>query len=337
MIKSEKRSALILLLYMVFICIPLLFGFFHLSLRQGDGTLENFKKHSAALKSDASEEYNLFITYDTARDFDPARTYDAQNRQTLRILFIGNSYTFSNNMPFIIKELAARDPDSNFNLEIGMFVEGSATLGLLLKRPNADKVLTQRNWDYVVLQPQSLWASAKERAPGVNKSLAKWSQKIRAAGAKPVFFMTWPRQTGKSWYNSESGKTLHNMKLFGCLQTPESMYNNLIAFSKFVSDEYHLILTPVGYYWTEARKNHPELEIYAPDGTHPSPEGSLLTALVFYKLLVNPQIKGLTDAPAYLDEAEKAAIFDILSAPLPAELKHPFIAEELFKDKSKSL
>jgi hypothetical protein len=42
------------------------------------------------------------------------------------------------------------------------------------------------------------------------------------------------------------------------------------------------IVSPVGAVWRYLRENHPGIELFASDGSHPSPEGSYAAALAFY-------------------------------------------------------
>jgi hypothetical protein len=42
------------------------------------------------------------------------------------------------------------------------------------------------------------------------------------------------------------------------------------------------IVSPVGAVWRFVREQHPGIQLYASDGSHPSPEGSYLAAMCFY-------------------------------------------------------
>src|SRR5207253_8398187 len=69
-----------------------------------------------------------------------------------RLLFIGNSYTYVNDLPAMFADLAR---SGGHRVEVGMVAEGGATL-----RDHAGSVataakLTSAKWDVVVLQEQS--------------------------------------------------------------------------------------------------------------------------------------------------------------------------------------
>jgi len=62
-------------------------------------------------------------------------------------------------------------------------------------------------------------------------------------------------------------------------------------------------IAPVGATWAEARQRFPNLELHSADGSHPSPEGSYLAALVIASsLLAEP----LETAPDVLIDQETA-------------------------------
>jgi hypothetical protein len=54
-------------------------------------------------------------------------------------------------------------------------------------------------------------------------------------------------------------------------------------------------LAPAGKAWAGVRAAHPEMELYAPDGIHPSREGSYLAACVIYAALSGKSPAGAAD------------------------------------------
>lgn len=237
---------------------------------------------------------------------------DVSNRPVINILFIGNSYTFFNDMPKIIEDLADHDPDAPFRVETHMFVEGGATLASLLTHAEINKLLTIKQWHYVVLQPQSLWATTEARTAATNLALGQWNRKINKIGALPVFFMTWPRASHSNDYKSQQ---------FSFLKSPEIMYGQIQNDSKIYAKKYDMLLAPIGSYWISSLQNNPELNLYNPDGSHPSQKGSFLTALLFHKMLISETLDDIIYYPEYLNEHERAAIFNTISAPLPPEVQ----------------
>lgn len=54
----------------------------------------------------------------------------------------------------------------------------------------------------------------------------------------------------------------------------------------------NLVLIPVGPAWQLTKLNYPEIQLYAVDGIHPSPEGVYLSACVFYSSITGLSPKG---------------------------------------------
>ena len=76
-----------------------------------------------------------------------------KSNQTTRILFIGNSFTFRNDLPSLLTDMAATSGAGT--LETSMVVAGGASLRQHWNATDAHETLRSSTWDYVVLQEQS--------------------------------------------------------------------------------------------------------------------------------------------------------------------------------------
>ena len=79
-----------------------------------------------------------------------------EQEDSLNVLFIGNSYTASNNLTNIISSIATSMGD---NLITESSLLGGATLQLHASNSNTNDLIMSGNWDYVVLQEQSQYPS----------------------------------------------------------------------------------------------------------------------------------------------------------------------------------
>ena len=70
-------------------------------------------------------------------------------KQKLRILFIGNSHTYYNDMPSMVKALAE---EAGFSCEVVMIAHGGWFLKQHVKEPDVRFNIRYGNYDYVVLQ-----------------------------------------------------------------------------------------------------------------------------------------------------------------------------------------
>src|SRR5262245_46359593 len=69
----------------------------------------------------------------------------------LRVLFVGNSYTYENNLPFVFKALA----DPLRRVEVSMVAAGGATLRRHIDAGKVLKTIGSGDFDVIVAQEQS--------------------------------------------------------------------------------------------------------------------------------------------------------------------------------------
>lgn len=194
----------------------------------------------------------------------------------LRVLFLGNSYTYSNDMPAILKALAASGGDQ---LDYEMEVPDGASLEEHYRRGSVAIALKDGTWDYVVLQEQSLRPAmpirqAKQQFFRYGELLGQQASALHP-GARTVLFVTWGR-----WHHTGSL----------CEWVPEACdywgSDSLITLRyRMLAERMDAILAPVGPAWRYLQQHHPEIELFNPDAIHPSMEGSYLAACCFYAVL----------------------------------------------------
>lgn len=190
----------------------------------------------------------------------------------VRVLFIGNSYTFFNNLPQIVAALAQ---SAHKELETEMIAAGGATLKKHWEDGRALEALKQGHWDYVVLQEQSTLGfptgGSPINSPKMFHEYARlFNAEIIKVGAKTVFFLTWARQ---------------NLP-----QTQAQLTQAYFAIAK----ELKAIVAPVGVAWQRALKKNPNLALHQKDLSHPTPTGSYLAACVLFSTLYGRTAVGLT-------------------------------------------
>ncbi|MDN5202285.1 hypothetical protein QQ008_12945 [Fulvivirgaceae bacterium BMA10] len=185
----------------------------------------------------------------------------AQNKKdTLRILFAGNSYTYYENLPQIISVIS---DSSKTKLITKKSTAGGVYLSDHWHSKNGLKtkeLIANGNFDIVVLQEQSMGTiTAPDSVHVYAKLLCDF---IRKNGAKPYLYMTWARE-----------KVPQQQK------TISKVYSEVATKNKAG-------LVPVGEAWQLARQLRPNIRLYIADGSHPSALGSFLTACVFVKTIL---------------------------------------------------
>ena len=190
----------------------------------------------------------------------------AHAKESVRILFIGNSYTGGIRKSF--SKFIAASPEAS-SVKIEYISPGGKTLEFHLKNQSTTKKITDGKWDFVVLQDQSQTPAIfpekfKNAAVGLDKL-------IDASGAQTVFYQTWGRQDGDKM----------NIKRF---PDYKSMQKELSKNYNSAAKQCNATLAPVGDTWAQVRKVDPDLgkTLYAGDGSHPSEKGAYLASCVFY-------------------------------------------------------
>jgi hypothetical protein len=194
------------------------------------------------------------------------------DRPGMRVLFVGNSFTFKNSLPALVHDLAARDAGAK-----PIFAVEYAAPGWSLHQANKDdglaNLLREVHWDVVVLQEKS-WLLSLPEDQWRNETYPAardLHEKISAVGSRTVLFMTWGYVRGDRWHEPHDTYAAMQARLAGA-------YSELGA-------ELGTQVAPAGLAWAEALRREPSLDLWAGDGKHPGRLGSYLAACVFYAML----------------------------------------------------
>ena len=195
----------------------------------------------------------------------------------IRILFLGNSYTYVNDLPGTFTQLAA---SGGHNVQTGMVANGGETLSQHAAAADSLTALTGSNWSYVVLQEQSeIPASASAREQIMYPAARTLSARIRGAGAVPIFFMTWAHKDGDPSYGLPDYRSMQ-------IQIDEAYLE--------IAHEQKDPVAPVGYTWFIVHQEHAEIQMWVDDGSHPTQAGTYLAACVFYATVFQQSPEGLS-------------------------------------------
>lgn len=219
------------------------------------------------------------------QDTPDAAPVDAGPKPTWRVLFIGNSYTYYNNLPALLAALGD-DPQAPAHFEVGMHASGGASWQSHDGDPTTAPEIA-KGWDYVVLQDQSEqpWASV-----GTKPSLLSLDAQIAEAGAETILFMTWARSP-----SSVPATTSFRMNL--------NVNNYYERHGAVVGAR----VSPVGRAWERAIRTT-GAKLYAADASHPTAVGSYLSACVIYATLTGVSPDGLGDAGVSMSTDQRAAL-----------------------------
>ncbi|MEM8859410.1 MAG: DUF4886 domain-containing protein [Chloroflexota bacterium] len=233
---------------------------------------------------------------DSAEDYTDENVVERVNTdESLDVLFVGNSFTYYNDLPGMFRELAQA---GGYNVRVDMVAEGGASLQDHSFSPETLDAIISNRWDYVVLQEQSqvpVFAaldynnvnSGEFFADEMFNGAQGLDAIVQQQGGETVFFVAWGR-------DEERSKTTFP----GQPMTSDEMqvYINS-AYLKVAEDLGGREVVPVGSAWQAARKNDVADEfLWTDDGYHPDVAGTYLTACVFYASFFGSTPEGLAYA-----------------------------------------
>ena len=214
------------------------------------------------------------------------------------VLFIGNIY--STQMAAIFRTLSRAARKAG---RIEALTPGGLQLKAHLANGEAARMIARGAWTHVVLQEQSQTASFPEdQVRATTDPAVEGFRKLCAtAKARPLLFWHWAKTGGDK--DNFPGDTY------------EAQRDRLGATFARLAREQGITLVPAGKAWDQVHRDHPDLDLYGPDGSHPSPAGSYLAACVCFAVIHGPEsvaklsaVPGVRDADAKIlrDAATKA-------------------------------
>jgi hypothetical protein len=183
----------------------------------------------------------------------------------MKVLFLGNSHTFFNDMPQIFKNICAA---RGKNVEVAMQAHPGVTYGWHYNQMAELRfALMYGGYDCIVMQQ-----AAHSPCPSKEETLADGEKIIklaRANGVEPIQTMPW----------AEKRDPDHQKSMY-------DIYNTL-------SEKFGVKLTVAGNVFEDIFYNHPEINMYWYDGEHASPYGSYTIALACYAAIFSESVVGL--------------------------------------------
>lgn len=225
----------------------------------------------------------------------------AQN-QTKHVLFLGNSYTYVNNLPQMFADVALSTSDT---VVFDSNAPGGYTLQLHSTNATSISKINSGGWDYIVLQEQSQLPSFP--ISQVETDVFPYAHFLDSVinlynpCVETAFYMTWGRKNGDAT----------NCSFWPPVCTYDGMDSLLNLRYRMMADSNAAILSPVGAVWNYIRKNNPNIELYSADESHPSLAGTYAAACCFYATIFrkDPTLISFNSSltAAYADSIKLAA------------------------------
>ena len=183
----------------------------------------------------------------------------------MKVLFLGNSHTFFNDMPQIFKNICA---EKGKDVEVGMLAHPGVTYGWHYNQfTDLRFALLWGGYDYIVMQ-QAAHSPCPEKEETLTDA-GKIIELARANGVTPIQTMPW----------AEKRDPDHQKGMYDIYHT--------------LSEQYGVKLTVAGNVFEDVFFNYPEIDMYYEDGEHASPYGSYTIAMAAYAAIFGESVKGL--------------------------------------------
>jgi len=208
-----------------------------------------------------------------------------------RVLFIGNSYTFYNDMPELVKNCALSVGDT-------LTTDQNTISGYSWQQHAGDQVtndkIKQGGFDHVILQANSLEFTYGSDTVSTNtlpyaRYLDSLAHRYNPC-SQTIFYTTWGRKNGSKGQTYLGQDTLVEQGYKALAQTQRA------------------IVSPVGPVRRYLITHHPEIELYVADASHPSLEGSFVSAVCFYTVIFRKDPTLITFKPAAMSTLNADAI-----------------------------
>lgn len=209
-------------------------------------------------------------------------------KKKANVLFLGNSYTYVNNLPSLIYNVARANGDT---LAYDANTIGGYSFNNHFNNALSISKIKAQPWDYVILQAQSQEPSFSDQQV-INQTYPyaiKLDSVIKENSncTHTVFYETWGRKQGDQL----------NCPNYPPVCTYLGMQARLKKWYKTFADSTDGIMAPVGEGFRASIAANPTLELYDPDQSHPSMAGSYLAACIFYEILFQRSVLSNTYNP----------------------------------------
>jgi hypothetical protein len=182
-----------------------------------------------------------------------ALTLQAQSQKKINVLFLGNSLTYTNNLPELMKLVASCD---SVEMTYRSICFPNYALIDHWNDGNAQKEIQSGKYNFVIVQ-QGPSSQSEGRVYLLDYGL-KFDSLCDRHKSKLVSYMVWPAKA-------------RSIDFQGVFES-----------YKLLADSTKGIFAPAGNAWLKVWEGNPEFKLYGEDNFHPHYNGSLLAAMVIY-------------------------------------------------------
>lgn len=201
----------------------------------------------------------------------------------MKVLFVGNSHTYFNDMPHTFARLCAA---AGTPAEAVLLAHSGQPLAWHLNEYFELRYnLLWGGYDFCVIQQQ---AHPFPGCEATREPLERIAALCRAGGAQPVLVTSWAERRAPE-HQAQMSETMARL-----------------------AAETGALAAPVGEIWQTVRRTHPEIELFWRDGEHASPLGDYLVAVTLAALLTGTDARQL---PTLGADFARGAEIDFFAGP----------------------
>ena len=191
-----------------------------------------------------------------------------------KILFVGNSYTYYNEMPEAI--FVPMTKEAGLEAEVTSVTKGGYYLKQFADPENEEgkrlrETVAGKHYDWIVLQDQSCYGVVDPR--GFLDGVGAIKEVLAQNTDRFLLYATWGRKEGCD-------------KLEELGLTRQEMTNRLEEAYSLAGAKYGMEVAHVGTAFLAYQAENPEAELYHPDKSHPSALGSRIAAETILKAIL---------------------------------------------------
>ncbi len=190
-----------------------------------------------------------------------------------KVLFVGNSLTFTNDMPEMFRNLAAA---SGKAVHVEQATIGGVDLRHLVSSPLVMNKVNEAEWDYVVLQSDDI-SAFPDMHPIEIDTLESFKEAIyrKNPASQIIYTMIWGLRDGVAVWELNGELVYYSY---------EEYFRKIYAGTLFIADAADLRIAPVGWAWCSAIADDPDnsMLLFSGDKAHPALQGSYLMACVMF-------------------------------------------------------
>jgi hypothetical protein len=203
----------------------------------------------------------------------------AQNNNPLKLLFIGNSFTYYNGgIEKHIKLMA--DNSKALYVAVDKATKGGATLKIHFGIDSVHEKIKNGNNDMVILQEDIPEYKEHNVAPFFEYATL-FEKEITSSKSKLVLFMAWPYER-LNWISLDE----------------------IVAAHKTIAKQLNATVAPVGIALDRSLRIRPQMAMLGKDKEHESVHGTYLASCVIYATLFNKSPKGIRYWPEGITKLE---------------------------------